>query len=242
MFYYKSLKNLIMKKLLVFSMLLVSFVSYGQFKNLFKTSPKIIDTTQDKVDDIQKFEDLNSSLFQTKIIEIPNKNQKELLNIYKNWVGTTYRSSKEVVNSESENQIILDYVTKDMTGYFKTLGMKTPMTYSWYVRLVAQFKDGKIRLMIYDDGNTYKAPIDYRYGSPTPSHSIYVKNAELIEKPKTINDLYISRNGDVEEGIKSKQGWIYDIRLQWEKEINNTLLSIETYMKNNNALVKTDNW
>jgi hypothetical protein len=64
------------------------------------------------------------------------------MNGFKNWGGTNFVNLKEVIVSETEDQIVLNYITNDL--YVKSLG--TIVTAEWYVRLVAEFKEGKMRV------------------------------------------------------------------------------------------------
>ena len=51
--------------------------------------------------------------------------------------------------SETEDQLVFNYVTDAL--YVKVLGSKNVI--SWYVRLVVQAKDGKMKISFFDDGN-----------------------------------------------------------------------------------------
>jgi hypothetical protein len=62
--------------------------------------------------------------------------------------------------------------------------MKIPMIYSWYIRMVVQFKDGKARAQFYDDGNTFKPGEYSRYGNvpATEARTIFLSN--ITDKPE----------------------------------------------------------
>ena len=116
----------------------------------------LVSNGQDEViRNLKDFEKAGEGLYISKVIEIPNKTQKELQTQFKNWASTSFVNLREVMVSETDNQIVLNYITKT-PNYLKTLGMKMPIDYSWYIRLVAQFKDGKVRVQFYDDGNAFK--------------------------------------------------------------------------------------
>lgn len=94
---------------------------------------------------IQKFESLNSS-------EIKNK--------IKNWASLNFVSLKDVLVSETDDQIVLNYITSSF--YVKSLGTKS--TIQWYIRLLIQIKDGRARFTYYDDGNVRMLPSQYSAG------------------------------------------------------------------------------
>jgi hypothetical protein len=206
-----------MKKLLVFAMVLVSVVSYGQ--------------EEEVVPDLKPYEDAKNMLFISKVIEIPGKTQKELQTQFKNWASTSFVNLREVMVSETENQIVLNYITKTHT-YFKVLGMKNPYSMSWYVRLVAQFKDGKLRVQFYDDGNVYR-PVEYsKYGSAnsvsaTPARSMYISAVTI--KPESFKELHRTK-------------FYYDLHYQWQLNVSSTSLSCEKGMLDNTLVAKKDDF
>jgi hypothetical protein len=91
------------------------------------------------------------------IIEIPDLKKEELIKRTKNWGGTSFINLKEVMVSETDDQLVFNYIDKSM--YMKTMGMTS--SYSWYIRLVVQFKDGRMRAQYYDDGNTFQPGLQY---------------------------------------------------------------------------------
>lgn len=82
----------------------------------------------------------------------------------KNWAGNNFRSMKDVLVSETPEQLVFNYITDAF--YIKSLGMKTYC--KWYIRMVVQIKDGKIRVLMYDGGNAFW-PGSYSSGVSTPS-------------------------------------------------------------------------
>ena len=207
-----------MKKFLMVAITLIASVSVFAQEN-------------DTVPSVKSFEDFTTGLYTTKVVEIEGKSQKELVNYFKNWVGVNFRSSKDVIVSETESQIVLNYITKT-TGYLRLLGIKNYDETSWYVRVVAQFKDGKMRLMIYDDGNVFKAGTYSQYGS-TPSiaaRSLFIKNYTI--KPESNKDL------------ERAKGLYYSYHLKWQKYVDSTIKDAEESIKKGDmmAIAKTDNW
>lgn len=201
-----------MKKLLVFAMVLVSVVSYGQEEEVVPT--------------IKKFEDVSTFLYTSKVIEIPNKTQKELNQQFKNWASTAFVNLKEVMVSETENQIVLVYIVEPI-GYAKMLGMKTYYPFKHYVRMVGQFKDGKCKISMFDDGNVYSMG-SYSNGIKMPdtqARTIHFTGANTIETPE-LKDLH-----------KVKY-YMYGVICNWESKLDATLLSCENGMRNNTLIAK----
>ena len=112
------------------------------------------------------------------ILEFEGLTKEQLKTKVKNWGGTKFVSLKEVLVSETEDQIVLNYIDKNM--FMKTMGMK--MDYSWYIRLVIEFKDGKIRCQYFDDGNTYQ-PSDKGVSMSSRSYHLvdYFKESDGIK-------------------------------------------------------------
>ena len=106
------------------------------------------------------------------------------------------------------------------------------MNYGWYVRMVVQFKDGKVRAQFYDDGNVYK-PAEYsQYGNvpATEARSMFVHN--YTDKPENIKALH--KPGGL--------GWFYDIHYQWQIKVMNMLSSFEKGMVDTIVVANTDDF
>jgi hypothetical protein len=106
--------------------------------------------------------DKDAFLINQRIIVI-DKTSSELVTLVKNWAGTNFANAKEVLVSETSDQLVYNYI---MPYNIKTLG--TTNSYNWYIRLVIQIKDGKIRVLQYDDGNAFW-PGSVSGGVVTPS-------------------------------------------------------------------------
>lgn len=193
-------------------MVLVSFVSYGQDEEVVPT--------------IKKFEDITTYLYTSKVIEVPNKTQKELNQQFKNWASTAFVNLKEVLVSETENQIVLVYIVEPI-GYMKMLGMKTYYPFKHYVRMVGQFKDGKCKVSMFDDGNvfSYGGYVGNIKQMDTPARLIHFTGANTIEVPE-LKDLH-----------KMKY-YMYGVICDWESKLDATLLSCENGMKNSSLVAK----
>lgn len=99
-----------------------------------------------EITETRKFEDLETKLYKTHIIKLDTLLKRdELKNKFKNVTSTMFMNLKEVMVSETDDQIVLSYISNTSTR------PSTP----WNIRLIGQFKDGKVRLLFYDDGNVY---------------------------------------------------------------------------------------
>lgn len=125
----------------------------------------------------QKKEEL---LIYSKVIEFPSKTKSEIINGFKNWGSTSFVNLKEITVSETEDQIVLNYTTKQM--YVKFLGATTVC--EWYVRLIAEFKDGKVRVSFIDDGNTFWPGNQYAPATRARMYNLnlYFKDGEPAKK------------------------------------------------------------
>jgi hypothetical protein len=152
-----------MKKLLLFAVvLIVTLTSFGQ-----DIRPFPIDSLYQKQDEY---------LVYSKVIDFTGKSKIEIMNGFKNWGGTNFVNLKEVIVSETEDQIVLNYITNDM--YVKSLG--AIVIAEWYVRLVAEFKEGKMRVSFYDDGNSFWLGSQYAPSTPARTYKLamYFKDGE----------------------------------------------------------------
>lgn len=93
------------------------------------------------------YENVGESLMIDEVIKFDSINQITLKRRFENYAGTWFRNYNEVVTSSTEEQIVMLYI--------ESLGSDLNM----YIRLVVQFKDNKVRLRFYDDGNVYKPAV-----------------------------------------------------------------------------------
>ena len=136
-----------MKRLLLL-LLVVSTVSYSQTSTLH-------------VDKI--YDNASESIVIEKIINIDSTSTiKELKNKFNNWGGRNFLDYSKVKTLESDNRIVIDYITSD----FGLLDM--------YVRLTASFKLGKVRIVIRDMGNVYK--YNESPATPIPARTYKIKS------------------------------------------------------------------
>jgi hypothetical protein len=128
------------------------------------------------VPEMKKFEDADSQLYLSKVIEVPNQTQSQLINRFKNWASLNFVSLKDVIVSETENQIVLVYITEPVHWY-RAMGTKMFYPTKFYVRLVVQFKDGKSKFSFFDDGNAFIV------GGPSPRTHYTSEWSKTVETP-----------------------------------------------------------
>lgn len=189
-----------------------------------------LSTPTENVPQLTPYEDLNKSLFMSKVVELPNKTQKEIYYMFKNWASTSFVNLKEVTVSETENQIVLNYITETL-DYYKVLGVKNPFGMNWYVRLVGQFKDGKMRILAYEDGNAFKPGAYSRYGSvPAVQRGTY-KLTSFTETPIS------------EKEYQKNENMYYRLHLQWQNNVKQLLeKASQDIQKSSSEESKDNNW
>jgi hypothetical protein len=111
-----------MKKLLVLTMVLVSFVSYGQTEG--------------------------TPLSYSKVIEIPNTPKNQLYNSVKQWLASTYKSLNNVTQlDDKDNGVFIGKGT--MTWRSETFSMQCSTGYIDY-QIKVQVKDNKLKIELSD--------------------------------------------------------------------------------------------
>jgi hypothetical protein len=117
------------------------------------------------------YENSEELLLSTSIIEFDsNQSVQDLKAKFKNWSGIRFRNLSEVLVSETDNQIVLNYID----NYIWDAGFGGNIKVGNYYKLIAQFKTGKMRIVIYDDGNTF---IPSNSGAPSvAAHSTHYRN------------------------------------------------------------------
>jgi hypothetical protein len=98
------------------------------------------------------FQSIDDKLIISKVINVDSTSQKQLVIKVKNWASTQFVNSKEVLVSETENQLVYNYIITNTGGM---------VTRSEYIRLVIQVKDNKIKVEFFDDGNVYVPSTQY---------------------------------------------------------------------------------
>ena len=202
------------KLIFIFFLLCCSMKSIGQ---------------NDTIPNLIPYEDYDNKLFLSKIVEVDSSSTSELILRFKNWASLQFINLKEVIVSETANQIVLVYSTSLHRAYYYAgvLG-KIQLDGKYFVRMVVQFKDGKARAQFYDDGNVA--------GS---LGALYVKSrvyfiSSFTSKPAKLNDLHKSKDGF--------EGPFYDSHCEWQESIIKMSKSFESGLKNNSLNSKKNDF
>lgn len=110
------------------------------------------------------YENKDELLIYSVVGEFDSLSQDVINTKVKNWAGTNFVNMKEVLVSETKDQLVFNYITESF--FIRSLGMNTHR--SWYIRMVVQIKDNKIKISLYDDGNSFWAG-SYSGGVSVPS-------------------------------------------------------------------------
>lgn len=183
---------------------------------IFTSTPLLTQGQDSDIPELKTWEDINSKLYVSKVMEFEGKSQKELSVLFKNWASISFVNLKEVLVGETESQIVIRYILNTSANY-KIMGMKGTSGFDWYVRLIAQFKDSKVKVSFFDEGNvpTPSTSINGIIVPGSPSGSYYV--CQQVNKPKDLNKVNSS---------------FYQYHLMWQNKVDDMVLAIETQLKN----------
>jgi hypothetical protein len=81
----------------------------------------------------------DEGLIDEKIFEYQNKNINVLKGLIKNWGGSNFRSFKDVLVNETENQLVIRYISSSMID-------------NSYIKMIIDLKENKVRIRVYDEG------------------------------------------------------------------------------------------
>jgi hypothetical protein len=190
-----------MKAMILFSLLLLSSITNAQFQ----------------IDSL--YQDKEQLLINQKVIIVDSVSREELINRIKNWGGVSFVNLKEVLVSETQDQLVFNYISSSF--YAKSMGITTYM--DWYVRLVIQVKDGRIRVQQFDDGNVFR-PGSYSGGVSIPATSARVYH---------LNDYFA-------DGVARKMH--NDGFIKFKEAANKTIISLENAVQQKADPAVKDEW
>lgn len=104
------------------------------------------------------FEDVSINLLKSQVTEIKSIDQSEIKRRILNYASGTFRDVREVLVSESDDQLIFNFVC---SFNFKMQGsaITGPVSFEEHIRLVVQIKNERFRVLVFDDGNAQDAGI-----------------------------------------------------------------------------------
>ena len=112
---------------------------------LLSMKPEVI-----KIEEV--YEDPENLLLRSEIIELPSKSIDDLKVMVDNWGETSLANTKEYWADKSESSVRFSFLLP-----FETAGLfNTTVTVHYYVVFLVEYKEGKVRYKIYDDGNEYE--------------------------------------------------------------------------------------
>ncbi len=170
----------------------------------------------------QVLTDANSNLVLEKIIKFDSSTSAELMQRFENWGGQNFRNYESVKTSKTETQITLSYITSS----FQVIDM--------YIILIAEFKDNKLRLKFFDDGNVFK-PGSYQGGTTIPA----IQGRTYKIKSYFENEMIIYKPNPGFFNIKEKQA---SGAIAYRESIEKKLLEIENYIKNHMSGNDKSDW
>lgn len=196
-----------MRKLNLILILLTSFTT------LFAQNTK---QEKDTVFLSEIYLDETTYLVSQKVIEFDSINANELMVRFENWAGQNFRNYDKVRTSKTDSQITLTYITSSFSS-----------SLDFYINMVIEFKDNKIRVQFYDDGNVYK-PGSY-------SGSTYIKAIEgrLYHIKSSFTDgmiIYKTKPGMFNMSEKNATG-----SLVYKASINSSIEEIYNFILTNNV-------
>jgi hypothetical protein len=160
----------------------------------------------------QIYIDESTYLVSQKVIEFDSISSDELIIRFENWAGQNFRNYDKVRTSKTESQITLNYITST----FNT-------ALDFFLIMVVEFKDNKIRVQIFDDGNVYKP------GSYAGSRYIAGISARIYHIRSYFSDgmiIYKPKPGMLNINEKNATGSLY-----YKASIDGTFNEIETFIK-----------
>lgn len=93
----------------------------------------------------QIYKDVSTYLVSQRVMEFDSVSAQELMKRFENWGGQNFRNYEHVRTSKTETQITLNYITS-----CSSIGL------DFYINMVVEFKENKMRVQIFDDANVYK--------------------------------------------------------------------------------------
>jgi hypothetical protein len=204
-----------MKTKLTTSLILLLFCQIANGQNNTYPEPMTLEPTRVLYQkDI--YQDSSSLTVIQQVIQTDSVGTIELKKRFKNWGGKTFINFSEVLVSETEDQIVLVYIVdvpgKDGIG-------------KWYIRMITNFKDDRVRVTLFDDGNVFIPATQYSTGASARKYNIttYFKTYGKIDPAKS----------------KFVRKW-YDGVISYRNEVISTLLSCGNALTQPAA--KSDDW
>lgn len=159
-----------------------------------------------KIEDV--YEDPANLLLKSDVIELPGKSTAELKEMVDNWANSYFANAKENWADREENSTkfscLIPFEMESIIGG----GL---ITAHYYIVMMVEFKDGKVRYKLYDDGNEYEPETENT--SAYPAHSYYYKD-------------WFDKNGEIEN-----KGFFRKARFIAVNAFNQKIIDLTTNFK-----------
>ena len=186
------------------------------------------------VEGVKEYKDIKERMYISSVVEVEGKMKIDLMNAFKNWGGTTFNNLKEVMVSETEDQIVLVYITS-IPKTAKILLTTNTTNIKLYVRLIGEFKDGKSRLSFYDDGNVAILPAYYgNILSPGVSARSYYM-ADVYNALLKLENEWDYKKPENDKDFNKLKNSNYKFMMAYQSDLEKTLLSATEGLKNPSA-------
>jgi hypothetical protein len=181
---------------------------------LFIISTSIIYAQKDTLHINDIYSNPSTYVVLEKVINVDSTSKQELINRFENWGSSNFRDYSNVRTSITNDQITLLYIIEANS--------------KMYVILKAEFKDNKVRISFYDDGNVAVAG-SYVSGSYNPG--ILPRSYKMAEYFENGILIYKVNGGSFNVNtIRAKNA------ISYRKIIENTFNEIEKIIKQANTL------
>ena len=158
------------------------------------------------------YQDQASHLLVQKVIETDSIGVSLMKNKIKNWIGLTFRSAENVLVNETEDQLVLIYLSKSLEANTGISILAMP----WYIRCTIELKPNRIRISFFDD-----------MGSGTPEGiGVTTRTYHLSQ--------FFKKDGEMKMKNTYKDGF-----RKFKLSINSMVSSIENVLLENQ---KSDDW
>lgn len=148
--------------------------------------------------------DSSQRIIQYNIISLDSVKTSDLKDRVLKWVGITFKNAEKVITSTTDNQIVIDYIES-----VNVKSMGTISTWSYQVRILTEFKDGRIRYQFLDQGNAYSNGVS----SGTYYMSDYFKKTGFVKSKGMSHSVF------------------YQAIVSWKTDIISTAKSLDDFVK-----------
>jgi hypothetical protein len=156
------------------------------------------------------FQDKTTDLLFSKVIQMDSLSQSDIKERVKNWAGKAFVNMNEVLVSETESQLVFNYIE---SYSFRSMGM--PYVEKQYTRIIVNIKDNRLKVSFYDDGNVFR--LGAGSAPSVPSRTQFMK--DYFRKDTIIEN----------KGLRGKI--MFQCVDSYQRGVNSTMKSFESGIK-----------